>query len=86
MLPLAVLVTYTANSLLVSMVICLAEQKPLSTIWQQCYFWSLAYYMVGGAGAGLMIATMRSAGWVPSLTVVPLIMLVYVSYRGHVWR
>ena len=49
-LPLAVLVTYTANSLLVSMVICLAEQKALSTIWQQCYFWSLAYYMVGGAG------------------------------------
>ncbi len=83
-LPLAVLVTYAANSLLVSMVICLAEQKALSTIWQQCYFWSLAYYMVGGAGAGLMIATMRAAGWVPSLTVVPLIMLVYVSYRGHV--
>jgi hypothetical protein len=83
-LPLAVLMSYLTNSLLVATVICLAQGKSLSSVWQHCNFWSSAYYMVGGAGAGLMIGTMRAAGWVPSMMVLPLMMLVYVSYRAHV--
>jgi hypothetical protein len=31
-----------------------------------------------------MIATSRAAGWQPSLFVLPVMALVYVSYRAHV--
>lgn len=84
LLPLAVIVMYSANSLLVSAVICLAQQQPLRRVWQYCYFWSLPYYLVGGAGSGMIIATLRASGWGYSLLVIPLIVLVYVSYRAHI--
>lgn len=80
----ATLVLYGSNTLLVAIVLCLAERKPLGSVWQSCYFWSCPYYLVGAAAAGLMIAASRSAGWQPSVLVLPVMALVYVSYRAHV--
>jgi hypothetical protein len=84
----AFLVTATAllfgtNTALVAAVMCLVEGKPLRTLWQQCYFWSFPYYLVGAAGSGLMIATVRAAGWPFSFLVLPLLTMIYVSYRLH---
>jgi hypothetical protein len=77
----ATLVLYASNTLLMATVLALVEEKPLSGVWRLCSFWSLPYYMVGTAVATIMTATSRSAGWAPSLLVLPLMGLVYVCYR-----
>jgi hypothetical protein len=84
----AFLVTATAllfgtNTALVAAVMCLAEHKPMRTLWQQCYFWSFPYYLVGAAASGVMIATARTAGWPFSFLVLPILTMIYVSYRLH---
>lgn len=82
----ATLVLYTVNTFMVATVLCLVESKPLSSMLQGCYFWSCPYHLVGAAAAGLMIETWRVAGWQPSLLVLPVMGLVHVSYRLHIWR
>jgi hypothetical protein len=81
---LATLVLYTCNTFMVAAVLCLVERRALFHVWQNCYFWSFPYYLVGSALAGLMTATCRSAGWQASLLVLPMAGLVYVTYRVHV--
>ncbi len=87
-LPVALLVStavlYLLNSLLISVAMCLSEGKPVAQIWERMYFWGLPYYLVGAVAAGLMAVTARSAGWLPSLLVLPMMGLVYISYRMHV--
>jgi hypothetical protein len=82
-LVVSTMVLYGSNSLLVAAVLALVDRKPLSGVWQLCYFWSLPYYLVGAAVAGVMMTTCRTADWPPSLLVLPLMGLVYVSYREH---
>ena len=69
---------------LVSGVLALANRKSLQAVWQPCYFWSLPYYLLGAVAGGIMISIYRTAGWPPSLLLLPLLGLVYVSYRVHV--
>jgi hypothetical protein len=71
------------NTLLVGAVLDLIEGKPLGSAWQLCHFWSLPYYLVGAVVAGIMVATSRTASWPASFLVLPLMGLVYVSYRVH---
>jgi hypothetical protein len=75
---------YASNTVLVTGVLCLAERKPMRDMWQLCYFWSFPYYLVGAAASGLMIATARGLGWPFTFLVLPLLIMVYVSYRLHV--
>lgn len=74
---------YACNTLIVSTMVCLVNRKPLHSVWRNCHFWSFPYYLVGAAAAGLMIATGRVGGWEVSLLVLPLMALVYISYRLH---
>jgi hypothetical protein len=83
LLIVATVLLYASNTAMVAAVLCLAEHKPMRDIWQQCYFWSFPYYLVGAAVAGLMIATARSAGWPFSFLVLPMLTMIYVSYRLH---
>ena len=83
-LTVATLVQYGCSVVMMGTVLALVNRKPLSGVWQLCYFWSLPYYFVGAAVAGIMTATGRTAHWPPSLLVLPLMGLVYVSYRLHV--
>jgi hypothetical protein len=82
-LVIATALLFAANSTMVAAVVCLAEGKPMRMIWQQCYFWSFPYYLVGAAASGLMIGTARSAGWPFSFLVLPILTMIYVSYRLH---
>ncbi len=82
----ATVVLYAVNTFMVATVLCLVENKPLSGILQGCYFWSAPYHLVAAAAAGVMIETCRVAGWQPSLLVLPVMGLVHVSYRLHIWR
>jgi len=84
LLAVSTIVLYCSNTLLTATVIALAAGRPLSSIWQLSYFWSLPYYLVGAAVAGVMTAISRTAGWPLSLLLLPLMGLVYVSFRLQV--
>jgi hypothetical protein len=66
---------------IVATMLAFLNQKSLSSVWQICYFWSLPYYLVGAAAAGVMTAMSRTADWTPSLLVLPLMGLLFLSYR-----
>ncbi|PYT21801.1 MAG: hypothetical protein DMG57_37475 [Acidobacteria bacterium] len=82
-LVIATALLFGSNNALVAAVMCLSEGKPMNDMWQQCYFWSFPYYLVGAAASGLMIATARTAGWPFSFLVLPILTMIYVSYRLH---
>lgn len=82
----AALVFFLANTLPVSVIISLTEQKSIRKIWSECYFWSFPYYMVGAAVVGLVGVINQRAGWQTSLLVLPLIYWVYRSYRLYLAR
>jgi diguanylate cyclase (GGDEF)-like protein/putative nucleotidyltransferase with HDIG domain len=82
----AALIFFLANTLPVSVVIALTENKSARKIWQECYFWSFPYYMVGAAAVGLVGVINRRAGWQTSLLVLPLIYWLYRSYRLYLAR
>jgi hypothetical protein len=86
LLVVSTLVLYGSNTVIVAAMMALAEGKSLSGIWKICYFWSLPYYLVGAAAAGIMTAVSRTADWPPSLLVLPLMVLVYFSYRVQLGR
>jgi hypothetical protein len=77
------LVLYGSNTLILALMMALADRKPLGRIWQLCYFWSLPYYLVGAAAAGVMTAVTRAADWPPSLLILPLMGMLYFSYRAQ---
>jgi hypothetical protein len=83
-LVVSTIVLYGSNTLMLATVLALVGGKPLSGVLHLSYFWSLPYYLVGAAAAGIMTATARTADWPASLLVLPLMVLVYLSYRMHV--
>src|SRR5215470_12305836 len=86
MLVLAALVYFLANTLPVSVIIALTENKSPRKVWSECYFWSFPFYLVGAAIIGLVGFVNRHAGWQTSLMVLPVIYWVYRSYRTYLGR
>jgi diguanylate cyclase (GGDEF)-like protein/putative nucleotidyltransferase with HDIG domain len=82
----AALVFFLANTLPISIVIALTEDKSSRKVWSNCYFWSFPYYLVGAAAVGLVGVVNRRAGWQTSLLVLPVIYWVYRSYRLYLGR
>jgi diguanylate cyclase (GGDEF)-like protein/putative nucleotidyltransferase with HDIG domain len=82
----AALVFFLANTLPISIVIALTENKSSRKVWSNCYFWSFPYYLVGAAAVGLVGIVNRRAGWQTSLLVLPVIYWVYRSYRLYLGR
>jgi putative nucleotidyltransferase with HDIG domain len=88
--PLALLAAaithYTCNTLALSTIIGLTENKPVSKVWSETYFWPFPYYLVGAAIAGLVSFLNRHIGWQSSLLVLPPIYLMYRSYRLYLGK
>ncbi len=74
------------NTSLVSLVISLAEGQSVKNIWPQCYEWTLPYFLVGAAVAGLASAAGHGTNLGATLLVVPAMYFVYVYYRMHMVR
>jgi hypothetical protein len=74
------------NTGLVSLVISLAEGQSLKQLWPQCYEWTLPYFLVGAAVAGLASAAGQGNNLGVTLLVVPAMYFVYVYYRMHIFR
>ncbi|MFZ0297249.1 MAG: HD domain-containing phosphohydrolase [Candidatus Sulfotelmatobacter sp.] len=86
LLMMAALVFFLANTLPISAVIALTENKSSRKVWKECYFWSFPYYLVGAAAVGLVGIINQRAGWQTSLLVLPVIYWVYRSYRLYLGR
>jgi diguanylate cyclase (GGDEF)-like protein/putative nucleotidyltransferase with HDIG domain len=86
LLMMAALVFFLANTLPISIVIALTENKSSRKVWKECYFWSFPYYLVGAAVVGLVGIINQRAGWQTSLLVLPVIYWVYRSYRLYLGR
>src|SRR5690349_17788750 len=56
----AACIYFVSNTMLISGVLCLMEGKPLKQVWQQCYFWTFPYYLVGSAIAGVVTVSSRA--------------------------
>ena len=86
MMVLGACVYVVMNTGLVSLVISLAEGRPLRELWSSCYEWTFPYFLVGAAVAGLASAAGHGANWGVTLLVVPVMYFVYVYYRMHIIR
>lgn len=74
------------NTGLVALVISLAEGQSLKQLWPQCYEWTLPYFLVGAAVAGVASVAGQSSNLSVTLLVVPAMYFVYVYYRMHIFR
>src|SRR5437016_3025578 len=81
LLFLAACVYFVANTLPVAAVISLTERRSLRKIWADCYFWSFPYYLVGAGVAGMMSWLHGFTDWQTSLLTLPVVYLIYRSYR-----
>src|SRR5881275_2032743 len=86
LLGLAASTYFLANTGSTATVISLTERKALNKIWVDCYFWSFPYYLVGAAFAGMLGWFNRAFGWETSLLIVPVIYLIYRSYRLYLGK
>src|SRR6266568_1576812 len=77
---------FLANTGSIGAVIALTEEKSFRRIWVECYFWSFPYYLVGAGLAGLVGWLNGKFGWQASLLVVPVIYLIYRSYRLYLGK
>jgi diguanylate cyclase (GGDEF)-like protein/putative nucleotidyltransferase with HDIG domain len=86
LLGLAAITYFVANTGSIAAVIALTERKAINKIWVECYFWSFPYYLVGAAFAGMIGWFNREFGWETSLLIVPIIYLIYRSYRLYLGK
>ena len=81
--PLALLIAaityFVCNTVAMSIIIGLTEDKDIPNVWTEIYLWSFPYYMVGAAIAGFVSFLNRHIGWQGSLLVLPPIYLMYRS-------
>lgn len=81
LLGIAVCTYFVLNTGLVSLVVSLTENQPLSKVWRQCYLWSFPYYLVGAAIACAIVISSKTVGWQVSLSILPMMYLVYSYFR-----
>jgi putative nucleotidyltransferase with HDIG domain len=83
---LATCIYFVANTLPVAAVISLTEHRSLRTIWADCYFWSFPYYLVGAGVVGMMSWLHGFTDWQTSLLTLPVVYLIYRSYRLYLGK
>jgi hypothetical protein len=81
LLAVAVCTYFVLNTGMVSLVLSLTEEQPFVKVWRQCYLWSFPYYLAGSVVAAAIIFSSRTAGWKPSLLMLPVMYLIYSYYR-----
>jgi diguanylate cyclase (GGDEF)-like protein/putative nucleotidyltransferase with HDIG domain len=86
LLFLAACVYFVSNTLPVAAIISLTERRSLRKIWSDCYFWSFPYYLVGAGVVGMMSWLRHFADWQTSLLTLPVVYLIYRSYRLYLGK
>jgi diguanylate cyclase (GGDEF)-like protein/putative nucleotidyltransferase with HDIG domain len=86
LLFLAACVYFVTNTLPVATLTSLTEHRSLRKIWSECYFWSFPYYLVGAGVAGMMSWLHDFTDWQTSLLTLPVVYLIYRSYRLYLGK
>jgi diguanylate cyclase (GGDEF)-like protein/putative nucleotidyltransferase with HDIG domain len=82
----AAITYFLFNTIAMSLVISLTEQKSIQRVWQECYFWSFPYYLVGAGVAEAVAILDKMIGWQASLLVMPAVYLIYRSYKLYLGK
>jgi signal transduction histidine kinase/CheY-like chemotaxis protein len=69
---------------LVAGVIALTESKSIWDVWSGSYQWVFPYYLLGAGTAWILEVLKLHFGWQTSMLAVPVMYVVYRSYRLHV--
>ena len=77
---------FVAITFPVAAIISLTENKAFRTIWKTCYFWALPYYVLGAGVAEILHLANQRFGWKLSLTVIPLVYVIFRLYRVYLGR
>jgi diguanylate cyclase (GGDEF)-like protein/putative nucleotidyltransferase with HDIG domain len=77
---------FIANAGSIAAVISLTERRALRKILVDCYFWSFPYYLVGAGVAGVIAWFNHTFNWETSLLLVPVVYLIYRSYRLYLGK
>ena len=77
---------FIANAGSIAAVISLTERRALKKILVDCYFWSFPYYLVGAGIAGAIAWFNHTFNWETSLLLVPVVYLIYRSYRLYLGK
>jgi diguanylate cyclase (GGDEF)-like protein/putative nucleotidyltransferase with HDIG domain len=77
---------FVINTCSIATLVSLTEEKSFKRIWVECYRWSFPYYLVGAAIAGLISWLSHSFQWETALLVLPVIYLIYRSYRLYLGK
>ncbi len=77
---------FVANTLLVSVVIALTENKNVWTVWRDSYFWSFPNYLAGAAAAWIVSVSSQHFGWQAGLLLLPIFYVVYQSHNLYISR
>jgi diguanylate cyclase (GGDEF)-like protein/putative nucleotidyltransferase with HDIG domain len=89
-IPLLLLVAggtyFLGNTVPLSIVIGLAEERSMCKIWSETYFWGLPYNLAGAAVVGVISFANKFVGWKNALLIVPVMYLIYRSYQLYLGR
>ena len=79
-------VFFLMNTIPVAAAIGITEEKSLTRIWYDCYFWCFPYYLGGASIAWILSVLSRQTNWHASLVLIPVIYFIYRSYRTYLGR
>jgi diguanylate cyclase (GGDEF)-like protein/putative nucleotidyltransferase with HDIG domain len=85
-LMMSAIVYFLFNTIAMSLVISLTEQKQVRRVWEECYFWSFPYYLVGAGIAEAVGVLDKTMGWQTSLLVMPAVYVIYRSYHLYLGK
>ncbi|HZT29136.1 MAG TPA: HD domain-containing phosphohydrolase [Bryobacteraceae bacterium] len=77
---------FLVNTLSVSLMIALTENRRVGEVWRQGYLWTAPEHLVGAALAALFHAANAYLGWQMAVLTVPAAYLVYRSYHLYLHR
>jgi diguanylate cyclase (GGDEF)-like protein/putative nucleotidyltransferase with HDIG domain len=86
LLGVAASVYFLANAGSIAAIISITERRPFGKILVDCYFWSFPYYLVGAGVAGTIAWLDRVFNWESSLLMVPVVYIIYRSYRLYLGK
>ncbi|HTW66414.1 MAG TPA: HD domain-containing phosphohydrolase [Bryobacteraceae bacterium] len=77
---------FIANTVPIAAAIAMTEKRSLYTVWKECYFWALPYYLLGATLVCVLHWVNENLGWEFSLLAMPVAWVVYRSYRLYIGR
>ena len=85
-LMITAIVYFLGNTLPVAAIVGLTEHRLFHKTWSECYFWSFPNYLVGAAVAWIITLSNARLGWQASMLMVPVIYVMYRSYRLYLGK